>query len=333
MRKINLLGLFIISVLLFASCTNKGNLKVGLLLPNSDTEYFTNAQSIMVTSIEEAGGEVLTKSCDEDENLQIKQADDLIEAGAQVLIVSAVNANTAGAIVRMAKENHVKVIAYDRIISNCDLDYYITYNSVKVGNLMAEYAIQRKPKGKYILFYGDNSDRNAIFVKQGFHDVLDPHVQSGDITLLYRSFTDGWKGENAFHTLERVLDFTDERPDVLLSSYDGMSTQAIIALENYGLAYDVIVTGQNGEIEAFQNIINGKQAMTVYKPAEGLAKLAAQIAIDLLNGITIEATNTLNNGRKDVPSIFLDPILIDKENIEEQIIAKGVYTRQELLMN
>lgn len=147
---------------------------------------------------------------------------------------------------------------------------------------------------------------------------------------MYRTFTTDWNGENAAHTLQKILDFTEEKPDVVLSSYDGMSTISIELLEEYGLASKVLVTGQNGEIEAFRNIIKGKQAMTVYKPVEGLAVLAANIAIDLMLGNDIESTTTINNGRKNVPSILLDPILIDRDNVDAEIIAKGVYSREEL---
>lgn len=322
--------LLIIGVLLFGSCETGERLKVGLLLPNTETEYFTKAKTTIERQIVEAGGEVATMDAQENENLQISQANELIESGVTVLIVSAINSNTAGAIVRNARENGVMVVAYDRVIANSDLDYYVTYNSVEVGRLMASYAISKKPTGKYVLLYGDSSDRNAQFVKQGFHEVLDPYFNSKKIDLLYRTFTTDWNGENAAHTLQKILDFTEEKPDVVLSSYDGMSTISIELLEEYGLASKVLVTGQNGEIEAFRNIIKGKQAMTVYKPVEGLAVLAANIAIDLMLGNDIESTTTINNGRKNVPSILLDPILIDRDNVDAEIIAKGVYSREEL---
>jgi D-xylose transport system substrate-binding protein len=325
---------FLVGLMVFASvlssCKSKNELTFGLLLPSFNDEYFVHAKQYFEQSITEMGGKVITYDGQNNESLQIQQGSDLIKSGVSVIVICAINANSAGAIVREAHENGVQVLAYDRLILNCDLDYYVTYNSVKIGELMASYALKKQPKGNYLLFYGEATDMNAGFVKDGIFNILNSSINSGDINVLYQTYIEDWSGANAYNKMSKILAFSDQLPDVLISSYDGMSTQSIVALEEAGLAGKVLVTGQNGEIEAFQNIVSGKQTMTIYKPVKTLAEKSASVAWELATNRKTEGEQLVNNRRIMVKSTLLDAILVDKNNLKEEIIDKGIYSEEEL---
>ncbi|NJK98601.1 MAG: substrate-binding domain-containing protein [Bacteroidales bacterium] len=169
--------LVLISILILPSCNNSEKLKVGFLVPNLQSERYQREQALFTNKINELGGEALVASAEYDDKLQIDQASKMIKEGAKVLVVNSVNMNTAAAIVREAHENNVKVIAYDRVIQNCDLDIFISFDNVKVGKLMAEYTTRIKPEGNYVLIGGDKADLNAVLVKSGQLEVLEALVK------------------------------------------------------------------------------------------------------------------------------------------------------------
>jgi D-xylose transport system substrate-binding protein len=264
--------------------------------------------------------------------LQIRQADEMIAQGAKVLVINPVNFNTAAEIIRKAHKNNVKVIAYDRIIRNCNLDFYLSFNNEKVGNMMANYVVSLKPEGKYMILSGDKSDQNAIWVKNGVVKVLDPFIKNGKIKVVYDVFVEAWSAENANHEVKQYINLTSgELPDVIISSSDGISAGVVDALVEYDVAGTVLVTGQNADLKACQNIVNGAQIMTVYKPFKKLAYKAAELAIKMANGeIISENTTTTFNGVKDVTTLLFEPILIDKSNLRATVIADGFLTESDV---
>jgi D-xylose transport system substrate-binding protein len=276
------------------------------------------------------GGEAIVADANYDDKLQINQAEEMIKSGVKVLVVNAVNVNTAAQIVREAHNAHIKVIAYDRLIRNSDLDYYLSFDNVKVGKLMAEYAVSGKPQGNYILFGGDKGDNNAILVKKGQLEVLEPYIKSGKIAITYNMFIEDWSGVNAAHELRKYLDLSGKVPDVVLSSYDGISTESIKVLDEYHIS-GVLFTGQDAELDACRDIVRGKQAMTVYKPFKTQSDAAATLAMECAqNKRVTEAKSTINNGKVNVPAILLEPIAVDKNNIRNTIIADKYYTEAEI---
>jgi len=159
-----IIGCFIFSL---TSCLHNVKPKIGFLLPNLVSDRYLKEKEYFTKKIGELGGEAIIKSADYNDQLQIQQAQELISQGAKVLVVNSINLNSAAAIVRDAHDHNVKVIAYDRLISNCDLDYLLTFDNEKVGKLMTDYVTKLKPDGNYILLGGDKADKNAVWVKEG----------------------------------------------------------------------------------------------------------------------------------------------------------------------
>jgi D-xylose transport system substrate-binding protein len=249
------------------------------------------------------------------------------------LAVISVNKNTAATIVREAHKKGVKVIAYDRIISNCDLDYYVSFNNVKVGELMAQGALKQKSSGNFILLGGDKSDQNAIWVREGMRNIVDPLVKEGKVKIVYDIFVEDWSGDNAYQEIKRYLNLSGSVPDAIVSAYDGLSTGAIDALESnkVSLVDFPAISGQNAELEACQNIVKGKQTMTVYKPLKSLAKEVAVLAIKIAKEETIEISSPSTfNGKIDVPSVLIEPISVDANNMKSTIITDGFWKETEV---
>jgi len=329
-RRLFKLIAFILISGIFMSFSNKEP-KVGFLLPNLTLKRYLKEKDFFSQKIKELGGVVTVLSANDDDKLQISQAEGLLNQGTDVLVLCSVNTNTAAAIIRAAHAKSVPVIAYDRLISNGDLDYFLSFDNEKVGICMAEYVTKIKPEGKYILLGGDKSDQNAKWVKGGQIKTIDPFVKAGKIKIVYDIYVEDWSGENAKHEIQKYLDLSSDIPDVILSSNDGMAASVIELLTEYNLNKTVLITGQDADIEACRNIVKGNQVMTVYKPLKDLAFKAAELSIRIARKEKISNECVIiNNGKVNVSSILLAPKIVDKDNIKSTIVADGFFTEDEI---
>lgn len=318
--------------IVLSSCSSETE-KIGFLIPNSVDERMQKDQTFFVEKIKGLGGEVLISDAQFDDQRQIEQAKELISQGVKVLVVMAVNKNTAAAIVRYAHDKNIKVIAYERIIANCDLDYYLSFDNVKVGELMATYAIKAKPAGNFAIFSGDKGDQNAVWVKEGQMKILQQSINSGKIKIVYDSYIEDWSGENAHYEMSALLNLSMQVPDAILSAYDGMSRGIIQALDENSIRPYPIITGQNAELQSCRDIVNGKQSMTIYKSIKTEAYQAAELAMKCAKNEEIETTKTVFNGKKDIPSILIEPISVDIDNIKNTVIRDGFLKMEDVYTN
>jgi D-xylose transport system substrate-binding protein len=236
--------------------------------------------------------------------------------------------------VEAAHKQKIKVLAYDRIINDCDLDYYISFDNVRVGELQSQYLVERVPKGNYVLIGGAPTDYNAILFRQGQMNILQPYLDRGDIKIVADQWATDWLPINALKHTENALTINQNKVDAIVASNDGTAGGCIQALEEQKLAGKVIVSGQDAEMAGCQRILAGTQAMTVYKPIKPLAEKAAEIALKIIKGEPItEASQIVNNGAKDVPSILLPPIAVDKSNLSETVVKDGFQKMEEVYKN
>jgi len=325
------LFLLVALILVISSCKNIGHVKIGFLIPASVGYRWPIDQKYVEKAASEAGIEVITRSAENDENLQLKQAKELLEMGVDVLIVVAANANTAAAIVRDAHEYNVPVIGYDRLIKNSDLDYLVTFEGAMIGNLMVDYAISKKPEGNYVMLWGDAGDVNALLIKDAQEATLKPFIDNGKINIVYKTFVEDWSSANAYHIMQNVLAFSTKKIDAVITSYDGLAMGALKALEEVGYSGDVILTGQDAELESVKAVRDGRMSMTVYKSISTVASASVELAVKLARNEKVTNINsTINNGRKDVPVLYLKPVAVTKSNIRETVIADKYYTEQQV---
>ena len=327
----NKIGLLLLICLSVISCSSGNKPKVGFLIPNTTSARYAKERDYFAHRLTELGGEMLSASAENDDKVQMNQAEKFISEGVKVLVVNAVNLATAAAIVREAHQKGVEVIAYDRLILNSDLDYYLSFDNKEVGKLMANYVVKMKPEGKYILICGDRSDMNASLVREGQMEVIGPLVKSGKISIELDESIEDWSALNASHEIKHYMDLTGKIPDVILSSNDGMATGIIELLKEKQLTGSILITGQDAELDACRNIAQGYQTMTVYKSIKKLANEAAELAIHIIHHERVShITGQIDNGMKAVPSILLQPEAVDKDNLRSSVIADGFYKESDI---
>jgi D-xylose transport system substrate-binding protein len=288
-------------------------------------------RDLFVEKARELGAEVLVQAANSDDALQNSQAENLLTQGVDVLVVVPHNAKTAATIVESAHRSGVPVISYDRLILDSDVDVYISVDPTRVGELQSEYAVQHKPKGNYVLIGGAPTDHNARLVRDGQMKVLKAKVDGGEIKVVGDQWAKDWQPVEALKIMENALTRNNNAVDVVVASNDGTAGGAIQALGEQKLAGKVLVTGQDADLAACQRIVAGSQTMTVYKPIRALAYRAAEVAVALAKKQPLTgASRTSNNGKKDVPSILLEPVAVDKANLDSTVIADGFQKKEEV---
>ncbi|STT00099.1 Xylose ABC transporter, periplasmic xylose-binding protein XylF [Klebsiella pneumoniae] len=237
----------------------------------------------------------------------------MINRGVDVLVIIPYNGQVLSNVIKEAKQEGIKVLAYDRMINNADIDFYISFDNEKVGEMQAQSLVDKVPQGNYFLMGGSPVDNNAKLFRAGQMKVLKPYVDDGKIKIVGDQWVDGWLPENALKIMENALTANNNKIDAVVASNDATAGGAIQALTAQGLAGKVAISGQDADLAGVKRIISGTQTMTVYKPITTLATNAAEIAVELGNDKQPKADTTLNNGLKDVPSRLLTPIEVNKE--------------------
>jgi D-xylose transport system substrate-binding protein len=307
-----------------ATSTGAKKKTIGFSMDTLKEERWQRDRDLVVARAEELGARVIVQAANGNDALQNSQAENMLTQGIDVLLVAPHNGKTAAVIVEAAHKAGVPVIAYDRLILDSDLDLYVTFSPVKVGELQADYALKRRPKGNYVLIGGAPTDNNALLLRQGQMSLLKPPIDRGDIKVVSDQWAKEWQPMEALKIMENALTRNNNQVDAVVVSNDGTAGGAIQALAEQKLAGKVVVTGQDADLAACQRIVAGTQSMTVYKPIKVLAAKAAEVALALANKQPVtDKTSPVNNGRKDVPSILLEPIQVDKDNLVSTIIADG----------
>lgn len=306
---------------------------IGFSMATLKEERWQKDKDLFEAEVKELGAEVKTLGANGDDATQLSQAEQLISEGVDVLVVVPNNAEATAAIVQKAHEEGIKVIAYDRLISNADVDYYISFDNVRVGEMQATAIVEHSPKGNYVYIGGADTDNNAHQFKEGAMNVLQPLVDSGDIKVVYDQFSKDWKPEEALKNMENALTANNNDIQAVVAANDGTAGGAVQALTAQGLSGKVPVSGQDAELAALQRIVEGTQTMTVYKPIHLIATKAAEMAVSLANEEDIQTDKVVNNKKIDVPSVLLDPIAVTKENIAETIIKDGFHKKEDIYQN
>lgn len=303
-------------------------IRIGFLMDTLEEERWARDRDLFKESAEALGAEVEIMIAAESDALQLEQAEKMISEGVDVLVIVPNNYETTAAIVKKAHQSGIKVISYDRLVKNADVDFYISFDNEMVGTLQAEYMVNVVPEGKYVYIGGADIDYNAHLIKKGVFDVLKPFIDEGKITVVFAAWTEDWTPENAYKNMMLALEANGLQIDVVIAGNDGTAGGAIQALEENGLAGAIPVAGQDADLAAVQRIVKGTQTLTIYKPIKRLSEKAAELAIRLAKGETVETDRKIYNGKIEVPAILLTPIVVDSQNIESTIIVDGFHSRE-----
>ncbi|MDQ0233629.1 D-xylose ABC transporter substrate-binding protein [Metabacillus malikii] len=306
---------------------------IGLSMDTLKEERWQKDRDLFEAKVKELGAEVKTLSANGDDALQLSQSEQLISEGVDVLVVIPHNAEASSAIVQKAHDEDVKVISYDRLIKNSEVDYYLSFDNVRVGEMQAKAITEQVSSGNFVYIGGADTDNNAHMFKEGAMNILQPLIDSGDINLVYDQFSKDWKPEEALKNMENALTANDNNIQAVVAANDGTAGGAIQALNAQGLAGKIPVSGQDADIAALQRIVEGTQTMTVYKPIHAIATQAAEMAVKVAKGEEITTDTTVNNGQIDVPSVLLDPIAVTKDNIVDTVVKDEFQKIEEIYKN
>jgi D-xylose transport system substrate-binding protein len=318
-------------VLGFLSC-NSSNVKIGYLNWNGTNEIARNTLICFREKASQLGVEVIDKDAHNDDKTQVAQAYELIDQGIKVLVIKPVNTVLGAEIVRYAHKKGVVVIANDQLIRYCPLDYYVTFDSEKVGEFMAQEALKNIPKGNYVILGGDKVDDNADLVKSGVFKILQPHINNGNIKILYSNYIEAWSQDNAENEMDMILRLSPvDSVDAVIASCDDMARGAINILAKYNLLENVFVSGQNADKQSLQLVSIGKQTITLLKSPRTLgysmAELAVKIATKSNNKLEADVNASTFNGYHNVPSILFNPEIVNKTNVDKIIRNDGFVSK------
>ncbi|MBW8347853.1 sugar-binding protein [Bacillus sp. IITD106] len=331
-----------------------GKVNVGIVLPTKDETRWVQDEARFKEALKDSdySTEILFSqgsSAKEKENVET-----LISKGIDVLIIAPHDGAAAGAAAEAAKKDKITVIAYDRLITETDaVDYYVTFDSVAVGEAQGQYLVDNAGDGKGIPLYlygGAVSDNNAFLFFEGAWKVLQPKIADGTFVIANSSeaeafkdkaelsrdemgkilgqITTSWNANEAKNKAQTHLTAAskDLKGEVLVLAPNDDTSRAIADV--FGSDPDVskyVITGQDAEKASVQYIIDGKQSMTVFKDVRTLVADAMGMAVDILDGKTPETTGSYDNGSKEVPAKQTEVIVVEQENVKSELIDSGYY--------
>lgn len=311
--------------------TKKGDaIKVGLLLPENQTARYEKFDRPLiekkVSELTNGKGKVVYANAKQDATLQSQQVDTMITNKVDVLVIDAVDAAAIKNSVQKAKDAGIPVVAYDRLAQG-PISAYTSFDNETVGKTQGEALLKalgsKAKSGKIVMMNGSSTDPNAAQFKKGAHEVLDGKVKVGK-----EYDTKEWKPENANSNMEGAISALGKKNIVgVYSANDGMAGGIITALKQAGIS--VPVTGQDAELAGVQRIVAGSQFMSVYKPYAPEAAAAAEMAVDLAQGKSLDSVakdKVDSPTTKGVPSVLVAVTSLTKDNIKDTVVKDGVYT-------
>lgn len=303
-------------------------LSIGMCFDSFVIERWQRDRDVFVSTAKELGAEVNVQNAGGDIEEQIAQIEYFIEKKMDVIVVICIDSDRLSEVAAKAKSAGIKVIAYDRLIKNADVDLYISFDNEMVGTMMAEGIVRSGTVKNVLMLCGPLADNNVSMVEAGFEKVM----QENGIRIVDRMHADGWKAERG---AAYIYDHPKEvnEADAIMCGNDDIATAVVRALAERRLAGKLGVVGQDADLAACQRIVLGTQIMTVYKPVEKLAQKAAECAVALAKGEEIEYEQTIFDGAGEVPYVTLAPVSVYKENMDEVIIGSGFHLKEDVYMS
>ena len=314
-----------------------GDCVVGVSWNNYQEERWAKwDEPALKAAIEAGGGSYISNDAKSSAETQLSNIENLISQGAKALVVLAQDGTAVKPAVTSAIAAGVPVIAYDRLIED-EGALYITFDNVKVGELEAQAVFDLVPEGRYVIVKGNQADANADFLRAGYETVIGEAVASGAIEIVDESYTDNRDPALAQAQMEQVLTAANNDIDAVHSENDGMAGGVIAALDAQGLAGQIPVSGQDGDLAALNRVALGHQTVDVWKDARELGTIAGEAAVALCanpDPTTVAGTAPFTTpGGIDITSILLEPIPITQDNlnvvldagwIDEATLCQGV---------
>lgn len=318
-----------------ATQNSAGKVRIGFAMDTLKEERWVRDKDAFEKRCKELNVECVITVADNKADKQSNDVENLLTQNISALVIAPHDATQAASMVEKAKAQGVPVISYDRLINSDKIDVYVSHQVPVIGRKIAEYAMQKVPRGNYIMVYGAATDNNALIMKKIMLEVLQPAIDRGDIKIVADQHAVDWKRDEALKIVENALTKQGDNVQAIVASNDGTASGAISALESKKLIGKVLVTGQDAEKSALQSIAEGKQTMTIYKPIIPLANSAVEAAVKLARKESLTNTTVFKNDAigKDIPAILLEVITVDKDNLMQTVIKDGYVKFDEVYVN
>ncbi len=305
---------------------------VGLCIDTMVIERWQKDRDIFVSKATDAGFEVIALNANENNNKQIEQINYLIDKKADVIVIIPYDKNGLRDVIAEAKKAGIKVIAYDRLILNANVDAYVSFDNEKVGEYMADYLMQKVPRGNYVIINGSPKDYNSVMFNEGYMNILKPAIDRGTITVIKEVWAEDWREDVAYDTVNNLLK-EGVQIDGIIGANDRLAEGAISALAEYGLAGTIPVVGHDADISACQRIVEGTQLMTVYKPIKTLAEGTVHLIVKMLEDKKIEYNEFIFDGKNEVPFVKFKVIPVNSDNMWETIVKDQFHNEEDIYRN
>ncbi|SHH95478.1 sugar ABC transporter substrate-binding protein [Clostridium grantii] len=340
---IKIMGIIILLLLIITAIrivTKDGNNKtntetedykpmIGISADSLVIERWQRDVEILKNKGEEAGYNVEVVNAYEDADKQKQQIKSLIEQKAKVIFIIAYDKDSLSEVIEEARRKNIIIISYDRLIRNANVDAYVSFDNVAVGEYMAKALVEKVPKGNYVIINGSSKDNNSTMFNEGYYNILQEYIDKEDIKIVKEVWAEDWREEFAYDAVSELLE-EGIKIDGIIGANDRLAESSISVLSEYGLVGKVPVVGHDADISACQNIIEGKQLMTVYKPIKNLAEGAFKVAMSLLAKQDQKSEETIFDGTYDVPYFKFDAIPVDASNMKETVIADLFHKEEDI---
>ena len=324
---------------------------VGISLPDkTESRWITDGKS-MVDALKAKGYSSDLQYANYDVPTQVNQVENMLAKGVKALVIAPIDGKTFSDALALAQKKGIKVISYDRLISQTkDVDYYATFDNYGVGVLQAQSIVSvwqkagSKTPFNIEVFGGSSDDNNAHMVYAGGMSVLKPYIDSGKFVVRSKQVefgkvaTRNWDGATAQSRMDNLLSafYGKDHLDAVWTPNDALAIGVISSLKGvgYGSGQQAmpIITGQDADVQNVKNIARGDQTSTVFKDTRKLASVAADMVDDVLTAkpVPVNDTKSYNNGAKIVPTYLVKPVLVDKANYQSELVTSGYYTQAQL---
>lgn len=333
----------VLAIAVFASCSRKSvsaheaeksqqeahRICIGFSIDTLALERWQRDLDIFMNRVKELGADVIVQNAGNSVEAQNKQLLYLMERKVDAVVVLAKKRDSLGDTIQKLRSKGIPVIAYDRLITEADISMYISVNTEKVGELMAKRMLSQGIGPKWYCILGPEDDYNMILLQQGIKSA----TKGKKIQILGTFYTDGWNYDLSYQETVNLIT-NNKLPDAILCGNDAVAGSVINALSDYYSGKHIHICGQDADIAACKNIVRGKQDFTVYKPITLLAEQAANYAVQLAKGHSVETVvqskKTINNGFGDIPVVWLEPKIVTKDTIDSVIVSSGFHTHGEI---
>jgi D-xylose transport system substrate-binding protein len=307
----------------------KGKIKIGFSLGTLKEERWIRDRDILMAKARELNAVIIVQNANNDDQDQLKQVKYLLDQQIDVLVIVPNDYYKAAAAVDLAKKQGVSVISYDRLVSNANVDLYISFDNVRVGQLMGNAMLEKKGLENLLIVNGAKNDNNTSMVKEGYDEVLKSQVAKGKIKIVAEEWAPNWLKEHAFSVVDEALK-KGTKIDGIIAGNDSLAEGVIEALSVHRLVNGVTIVGQDADLAACQRIIEGTQYMTIYKPIEKLAEVTVEMAIKMARQEPLKIKDSIFNGKYNVPYYVLEPIAVRKDNMDSTVIRDGFHLRDDV---